>query len=99
MLFGVTKPGVALFADTNGRGSPVGQTVMNDSADASKSTVMFNSTETALAGTANVRFGAGDVSGRSICESGPSGPTSGTPTGPLSGPRVSSTRTGVMPTN
>ena len=37
MLFGVTSPGVALLADTNGRGSLVGQTVMNDSAVASKS--------------------------------------------------------------
>src|SRR5436190_22272629 len=98
MLFGVTRPGVAFLADTKGRGSPVGHTVMNDGAEASKSTVMFNSTEMASGGTVNERFGAGDVSGRSICPPAPSGPTAGTPTGPLFGGRVSSTRTGVMPT-
>src|SRR5436853_6456237 len=63
--FGVTCPGVALLAELFGRGCPVGHTVMNESAVAFLSIVMFSSTDTALVGTGAVaRFGAVVVSGR-----------------------------------
>jgi len=56
---------VALLAELFGRGCPVGQTVMNESADAFLSIVMLINTDTALAGTgALARLGAGVVSGR-----------------------------------
>ena len=92
-------PGSALLAEVNGRASPVGHTVMNDLASASWSTVMLSTADTAPAGSgAEARFGAGAVSGRSICWPAPILAADVTPIGPLLGPRVSRTRVGVMAT-
>src|SRR6516164_8523087 len=90
-----TVPGFGLITDVNGFGAPVGQTVMNDGAVASESTVTFNSTETAPVGTGmTVRLGAAVVRGRSTVPPGPTGAAAATPTG---GVRVSRTRVGEIP--
>src|SRR6516162_6206854 len=91
-----TVPGFGLITDVVGFGDPVGQTVMNEGAVASESTVMFNSTDTAPAGTGIPgRLGAAVVSGRSTVPPGATGPAAVTPTG---GVRVSRTRVGETPT-
>jgi hypothetical protein len=92
-----TVPGFGLITDVVGFGDPVGQTVMNEAAVTSESTVMFNSTETAPAGTGMpARFGAVVVKGSSTVAPGPTGAAAATPTG---GVRVSRTRVGVTPMN
>jgi hypothetical protein len=85
-----------LITDVVGFDVPVGQTVMNDGAVTSESTVMFKSTDTAPAGTGMPgRFGAVVVRGRSTVAPGPTGAAVAMPTG---GVRVSSTRVGGTPT-
>ena len=90
-MFWVMMPGSALLIDAllDGMGSPVGQTDRNDFTVASSSIVMFTATEVAPAGTPPTP---------AICTSRVelafSVAAAGTPMGPPSVPRVSSTRCG-----
>ena len=94
-MFCTTIPGSALLIDALAgvMGSPVGQTDRNDFVVASSSMVMFTDTDVAPAGTPLTPAMA-----TSSVPPAFSVAAVGTPMGPPSVPRVSSTRTGGMPT-